>query len=129
MIVAPDYYDWDEADFQIALVEITYQAKFNQLTHGQILGTLINELGIKRSLLGDIFVETGYAQLMINRQLLGYVLTTISKIARASVSLKEIPLNQLIKSSNDAQLVDIMVSSLRLDRLVATVLKNLEHKP
>lgn len=129
MIVAPDYYDLDEADFQIALVEITYQAKFNQLTHGQILGTLINELGIKRSLLGDIFVETGYAQLMINRQLLGYVLTTISKIARASVSLKEIPLNQLIKSSNDAQLVDIMVSSLRLDRLVATVLKNLEHKP
>lgn len=89
MIVAPDYYDWDEADFQIALVEITYQAKFNQLTHGQILGTLINELGIKRSLLGDIFVETGYAQLMINRQLLGYVLTTISKIARASVSLKK----------------------------------------
>lgn len=129
MIVAPDYYDLDEADFQIALVEITYQAKFNQLTHGQILGTLINELGIKRSLLGDIFVEAGYAQLMINRQLLGYVLTTISKIARASVSLKEIPLNQLIKSSNDAQLVDIMVSSLRLDRLVATVLKNLEHKP
>ncbi|EFY03148.1 RNA-binding protein [Streptococcus dysgalactiae] len=123
VIVVPDYYDLDEADFQIALVEITYQAKFNQLTHGQILGTLINELGIKRNLLGDIFVETGYAQLMINRQLLDYVLTTISKIARASVSLKEIPLNQLIKSSNDAQLVDIMVSSLRLDRLVATVLK------
>lgn len=123
VIIAPEYYDLDKNDFQMALVEVTYQAKFNQLTHGQILGTLMNELGIRRSLLGDIFIETGYAQLMISQQLLSYVLGTITKIARASVTLKEIPFDRLIKPHDDVQTVDIMVSSLRLDRLLATVLK------
>ncbi|HHJ7670063.1 TPA: YlmH/Sll1252 family protein, partial [Streptococcus pyogenes] len=68
VIIAPGYYDLEQSDFQIALVEISYQAKFNQLTHSQILGTLINELGVKRNLFGDVFVEMGYAQLMIKRE-------------------------------------------------------------
>ncbi|HEL0120638.1 TPA: RNA-binding protein [Streptococcus equi subsp. zooepidemicus] len=124
VIVAPDYYCLDKADFDLALIEVTYNAKFNQLTHAQILGTLINELGIKRALLGDIFVEIGHAQVMINRQLLSYCLGTIAKIARAKVKLKEIDLDQLLNLTANQQVpTDIMVSSLRVDRLIATVLK------
>lgn len=123
VIIAPEYYEFNQDDFDIALVELRYNAKFNQITHSQILGTLINELGIKRSLLGDIFVQPGYAQIMINQSLLSYFINTINRIGRASVSLKEINLSELIKSSNNEQEFDIMVSSLRLDRLIASAHK------
>ncbi|MGT2934309.1 YlmH family RNA-binding protein [Streptococcus castoreus] len=123
VIIAPDYYELDKDDFQIALVGITYHAKFNQLTHGQVLGALINELGIRRDLIGDIFVEIGHAQFMVNRQLLSYFLGNISKIAKVSVKLEEISFDQLIMSSGEVKHMDIMVSSLRLDRLIASVLK------
>ncbi|MGT2933036.1 YlmH family RNA-binding protein [Streptococcus catagoni] len=123
VIIAPDYYELNEDDFDIALIEIKYNAKFNQISHGQILGTLINELGIKRSLLGDILIEDGYAQIFINRKHLSYFLGNITKIARTSVSLKEVSLDQMIKPVKDEETIDITVSSLRVDRLLASVLK------
>lgn len=123
LIIAPDYYQLEKDDFEIALIEINYNSKFNQLKHSQILGTLINELGIKRSLIGDILVEDGYAQLMICRHLLDYFLGNVTRIARTSVNLKEIDMSHLILKATEASSVDVMVSSLRIDRLMASVLK------
>ncbi|KGR72244.1 YlmH family RNA-binding protein [Streptococcus phocae subsp. salmonis] len=122
VIIAPEYYELDVADFDMSLIEISYNPKFNRLTHAQILGTLLNELGIKRSLLGDIFTQEGYAQIMISKALLGYFLGNISKIARASVKLKEVDFDQLIGPSHHEITVDILASSLRIDRLIATAL-------
>lgn len=123
LIIAPDYYQLDKADFEISLLEIVYNAKFNQLKHSQILGTLINELGIKRSLIGDILVEEGYAQLMVCQHLLSYFLGNITRIARTSVSLREIDFSKQIIPKFEPSMVDVLVSSLRLDSLMASVLK------
>ncbi|EHI68626.1 YlmH family RNA-binding protein [Streptococcus ictaluri] len=123
VIIAPEYYKLETEDFDMALVEISYNAKFNHLSHAQILGTLINELGIKRSLLGDIYLDLDYAQIMISRKLLPYLLGNISKIARASVTLKEVTFDQLVQGTAQEITLDLTVSSLRLDRLLATVLK------
>ncbi|RFE02572.1 S4 domain protein [Streptococcus parauberis] len=123
VIIAPAYYQFDQNDFELDLLEINYNAKFNQLRHSQILGTLINELGIKRESMGDILVEEGYGQLMISHHLLNYFLGNISKIGRASVTLKKIPINQLIKEANEMTSTDILVSSLRIDLIMASVIK------
>lgn len=123
MIIAPAYYQLDESDFDLALVEIVYNPKFNKIKHSQILGALIHELGIQRSLLGDILVEEGYAQVLTTKAMVTYLLNHINKIARASVNLKEIPISQLIKPTVDEILLDVTLSSLRLDRLIATVFK------
>lgn len=123
VILAPDYYQLDPLDYDISLVEISYHSKFNTLTHAQILGTLINELGIKRSMIGDILVHDGFAQLMVNRQFLHYFWGNIQKIARVSVNLKEIDLNSLLLVQKEESLIDITLSSLRIDRLIASVLK------
>ncbi|AGM98352.1 RNA-binding protein [Streptococcus iniae] len=128
LIIAPDYYQLDEADFEISLLEMRYHAKFNQLKHSQILGTLINELGIKRSLIGDILVEEGYAQLMVCQHLLSYFLGNITRIARTSVSLKEIDFSKQIIPKMQASMVDVTVSSLRIDRLMASILKLSRHQ-
>ena len=123
MFLAPDYYQLDPLDYDISLVEISYHSKFNTLTHAQILGSLINELGIKRSMIGDILVHDGFAQLMVNRQFLHYFLGNIQKIARVRVNLKEIDLNSLLLVQKEESLIDITLSSLRIDRLIASVLK------
>ncbi|MGT2887019.1 RNA-binding protein [Streptococcus didelphis] len=123
VIIAPDYYSLNQDDFDLALVEISYNSKFNRISHSQILGTLLNELGIKRSLLGDILVQEGYAQIMISCNLLSYFLGNITKIARASVQLREIPLSKIALSETQENTIDITLSSLRLDRVMASVLK------
>ena len=46
LIVAPDYYEFNPEDFELTLLEVNYNSKFNQLTHSQIMGTLLHKLGI-----------------------------------------------------------------------------------
>ena len=123
VIIAPEYYEFDKNDFELSLLEISYNSKFNQLTHRQIMGTLLNVLGIKREVIGDILISEGYAQLLVDRGMITYFLNNISKIGKAGVTLKEIELDNLIISKEKSQQIDILVSSLRLDKIIATVLK------
>ena len=109
ILVAPDYYELNLENFELALLEVNYNSKFNQLTHAQIMG--------------DILVEQGYAQLLVTKNMVDYFQANVTKIAKASVSLKEIPLDQLIKGEKESHQLDIMVSSMRLDKVLATVLK------
>ncbi|SDB45744.1 RNA-binding protein YlmH, contains S4-like domain [Streptococcus henryi] len=123
VIIAPEYYVFDFLDFNIALVEISYNAKFNQLTHSQIMGTLINQLGIKRTVFGDILVQSDRAQLLVDRSMLSYFTSHIAKIGRASVTLKEIDFSKLLVPESQSQSIEILVSSMRLDKVLAAVLK------
>lgn len=123
LIIAPDYYDCHFKDFEIVLFEVKYHSKFNQLTHSQIMGTLIHQLGIKRSVIGDIIIAPGRAQFLITKNMVDYVKANITKIANVTVSLEEMTLEQLIPISVSSQKSDILVSSLRLDKVLATVLK------
>ena len=87
------------------------------------MGTLLHKLGIKRTVIGDILVESGYAQLLVTQNMADYFRADVTKIAKASVSLKEIPLEQLIAGEKDSRQLDIIVSSMRMDKVLATVLK------
>ncbi|WP_340641719.1 RNA-binding protein [Streptococcus vicugnae] len=123
ILIAPDYYELDLKDFELALLEVNYNSKFNQLTHAQIMGTLLHKLGVKRTIIGDILVETGYAQLLVTKNMVDYFRANVTKIAKASVSLKEVSLDHLITGEKESHQLDIMVSSMRLDKVLATVLK------
>ena len=52
------------------------------------MGTLLHKLGIKRTVIGDILVESGYAQLLVTQNMADYFRADVTKIAKASVSLK-----------------------------------------
>lgn len=55
-IIAPNYYEPKESDFDLTLMEIDYPEKFVTLKHQHILGTLMS-LGIEREQVGDIIVN------------------------------------------------------------------------
>ena len=48
VILAPEYYELDDEDFEIKRLEISYARQFNKLTHPKVLGALINQLGLDR---------------------------------------------------------------------------------
>lgn len=123
LIIAPDYYELNWADFEIALLEINYNTKFNQLTHSQVMGSLLHKLGIQRDVFGDIILHDSRVQVLVEQAMVPYF-TTVDKIARVKVTMAEVPLEQFLgKTTNDFKEVDILVSSMRLDKLVAAVFK------
>lgn len=123
VLLAPDYYELDLADFELALVEIAYQGKFGQLTHSQILGSLLNGLGLKRQIIGDILVADGQAQVILTEPMADYIIANTSKMARTGVRLKRLALDQKIQSQDRTESRLVLVSSLRLDKLVAAACK------
>lgn len=53
-LIYPAYYIPEETDFGVVLFEIIYPSKFATLSHGKILGTLMN-VGVRRKPLEILF--------------------------------------------------------------------------
>ncbi|WP_240788813.1 YlmH/Sll1252 family protein [Streptococcus sp. X16XC17] len=124
VIIAPDYYELDKKDFEMALLEIDYPRKFHQLRHSQILGTLLNQLGIQRQFLDDILFQDENIFVLMDGKFAHLAETGLVKIARVPVKWKErewsnLKLNVAEKGKNR----EILLSSLRLDKIVATVFR------
>ena len=119
VIIAPLYYELQVSDFEIDLLEISYSNKFHHLTHSQIMGTVLNQLGIERKVFGDILVASGRVQIMVDRKFTQFFIDHISRIAKTSVKLKQVDFSQLIAVQADSKLRDVLVSSMRLDKVVA----------
>lgn len=119
VIIAPLYYELQVSDFEIDLLEISYANKFHHLTHSQIMGTVLNQLGIERKVFGDILVASGREQIMVDRKFTQFFIDHISRIAKTSVKLKQVNFSQLIAVQADSKLRDVLVSSMRLDKVLA----------
>lgn len=119
VIIAPLYYELQVSDFEIDLLEISYANKFHHLTHSQIMGTVLNQLGIERKVFGDILVASGRAQIMVDRKFTQFFIDHISRIAKTSVKLKQVDFSQLIAVQADSKLRDVLVSNMRLDKVLA----------
>ena len=88
VIIAPDYYELSDDDFEIKRLEVSYARQFNTLTHPKVLGTLINQLGLERQVFGDIIInDDGRIQFSIASHLANYAIMTIKKIGNVSVTL------------------------------------------
>ncbi|MTB64380.1 RNA-binding protein [Streptococcus sp. zg-86] len=123
-IIAPDYYRLDEQDFDMAFVELSYPRKYASLTHSQILGTLVNRLGIKRQHIGDILLEEEHTYVLLDRRFVPLLVSEVQKVARTPVEWTEVDRKSIsVKHSFDAETEQILVSSLRIDKLVSTVFR------
>jgi RNA-binding protein YlmH len=122
MILAPSYYRLDPIDFDLALIEIDFPSKFGQISHRQILGSLLGETGLERREIGDILVNAEKAQFYTSRSMVGHFVTEIRKIGAFAVKLEEVSLNRAIKVDDEAINSMILSSSLRVDKVIAASL-------
>lgn len=108
-----------EEDFPISCIEIKpLMEKFaDNLSHRDFLGALMN-LGVERATLGDIFLDgkTGYVFCL--KKVEDYIVENLTRIRHTTVSckvLEEVP--EAVEPKLES--VDLIVSSLRLDGIVA----------
>lgn len=123
VLLAPDYFAPSLENFEMALLEIEYSSKFQQLTHSKILGTVLNRLGIDRKLFGDILVTEQKAQIIVDQRFTTLFQDGIQKISKLPVSLVERSFSDIIKSKDGYQEREVLVSSLRLDSFLSSILK------
>ncbi|MGV3031016.1 RNA-binding protein [Streptococcus suis] len=108
------------AGYEISILEVDFNRKFHQLSHSQILGTLLNRLGIQRKFLGDIFINDQEILLFIDEKFSTILLMDVERIAKVPVKWKmrtaeSVSLEHHIQVDKKV----ILASSLRLDKLVA----------
>ena len=110
-----------EVDFPISCIHVEpLMPKFaDALTHRDFLGALMN-LGIDRSLLGDIKVGEKEAYLFCNENIAGFICENLCKVKHTSVSCTVTKQWENIQVEGPKERV-IMVASLRVDVLVSKV--------
>lgn len=120
--ISPDYFEPTMTDFELALIQIDYPTKFLTLSHGKILGTLINN-GLDRSVFGDIITDTQQVnwQFWVSQKMQPYLLQNIGHFGKVKVKLKPIEAQEMLKPLDAWQEEQLLVSSLRLDNLLAGV--------
>ena len=120
-VIAPSYYEPDESDFELTLIEIHYPEKFVTIQHQHVLGTLMS-LGIDRNQLGDIIVGERI-QFVLTKALESFIMLELQRIKGASVKLYTIPVTDMIQSNENWKNESATVSSLRLDVVIKEMIR------
>lgn len=106
--------------YPIALVQVDHKrnAFAKELTHRDYLGALMS-LGIKRETIGDILVNTEFAQIIVLSEFTEYLENDLTQIGRVTVEAKTVKLSQLVTPTLKTEEKIATVASLRLDAVVA----------
>ena len=80
----------------------------------------IMKLGIKREKVGDIFVFDDGADIIVSKEISKYLLESLSQLTRFSKArIEKIDIAEIRKPEIKKEIIDIRVSSLRLDNIIS----------
>ncbi|KRL04663.1 RNA-binding protein [Liquorilactobacillus oeni] len=116
----PAYYQPTLADYELSLFEVKYPIKFASLKHSQILGALMNS-GIKRNVLGDIITDGKRWQLIMDAHFGNFLQTQVESVGKIRVRFNLLEPASLVVHRDEWEEIQLTVSSLRVDVLVAAV--------
>ena len=105
-------------DFGLAAFQVTWDKRYAQLGHRDILGAFMG-MGCKREILGDIVLVGEGAQFVADKNFLNYIQANLTQIGSASVTLQPIELSQLQMKEEKVKLISATVAALRLDAVAA----------
>lgn len=116
----PEEFGYD-VEFPISCIHIKpLSAKFaDKLTHRDFLGALMN-LGIERSVLGDIKVGDKEAYLFCKDEMVPFICENLVQVKHTNVVCKEAEYRPL--PEEEPKVVTLQVSSLRADAVIAKVI-------
>lgn len=128
VLIYPNYFQPTEDDFQIAYFSINYPTKFVQLRHPDVLGALLS-LGLDRSKLGDIRIDGEQIQIAVAKEIEDYIFIHLTSIGKSKVRLERINEKHSLIQTQEQWIEKVYtVSSMRLDVILATVLKMSRQK-
>ena len=89
------------------------------LTHRDFLGSLM-ALGLTREKIGDILVESGGCQVLVDPSALDFLVQSWDSAGREKLAVSPLPLEELTVPETAVKEVRDTVSSLRLDNVLAS---------
>ncbi len=116
--LAPSYYEVGIEDFDIQLFEIDYPQNFSKLSHGHIMGSLLN-LGLERNKFGDILNQSDRWQFLADQRILDFIRLEFNRVGRQAVIAQPLELDQVIEGEVKSLEKELVLSSLRLDILIS----------
>lgn len=119
-IIAPYYEEVTHDDFQLTLVQASYNEKFISLLHRDVMGAFLS-LGITRSKLGDIFVTNGKLQFIVAEEIADYVTANLTSVKNATIKPSKEPFISLLEKEMNWVEENRTVSSLRLDVILKEI--------
>ena len=116
----PDWFvgESGEIEFPIVPLHITYR-QADVLSHRDFLGALMS-MQIKREMIGDIVPGNGSCMVFVHENVAPLIQSELTQIGRVGVSVQE-GIDGDLLSSPKYEPIEIVVSSLRLDGVVAAL--------
>lgn len=118
----PEYYEASEylySDESPVAALRAVISSYDTLTHRDFLGGILGQ-GIKREILGDIFVSDDHCDFLVLREMAPYLLQHLTNVGRARIQLSEIALSELEVPEQRVKVIRDTVASLRLDSIIAS---------
>lgn len=117
--IKPSYMTIDNEDLPITAIEMCYSEKFSNISHSDILGTLMAS-GIKREFIGDIYVYDDFSHIMVLKSIVDYLKMNINKVRRSPVSVNEISLSDVAYKESEYKTIKTTINSNRMDAIIAS---------
>jgi RNA-binding protein YlmH len=122
-IVAPDYHEAKETDFQIQVLHVySVDNKLETLQHSDYLGSVLG-LGLKRDKIGDMHVRQEGCHVLIAEEIASYLAMNLIQVHRVGVVTDIEPLSRLQTVEPKLEPLDLTVASLRLDGISSDVFR------
>ena len=116
-IIANDYYD---IDYNIVCLRASFNKKFNDLKHRDVLGAVHN-LGINYNRVGDIFIEEDTIFIFVDSKIADYVKANLGRIGRAVLDFEIVENIESITIEKQYDTFNIVSSSHRIDSIVSKI--------
>lgn len=121
-VYIPDYLEPEDylrgEEGPVAALRATW-SRFDRLSHRDFLGSLMGQ-GVKREVLGDLLPGEGSCDILVLRDMAGYLCRELRQVGRATVETVEIGLRELAVPERKVQRIADTVASLRLDSILAS---------
>jgi len=119
LVIRPSYMEIKENELPITALQINYSKKYSNISHGDILGTLMGS-GIKRAFVGDIYVYDDYAHVIVMDSVVDYLRMNINKIRHSSITIEKILLSKIKYKESNYKDIKSTINSNRLDAIIAS---------
>ena len=120
IIIDKNEEDPQDYEFEISLIKVKPKADFREISHRNVLGTLMS-FGIKRETIGDIVVNENEIYIFVVSDIVNLLLDQLKEINKIAVNCSVVDLMEFkTEVKEETQLIN--VASKRLDAVISKIL-------
>lgn len=121
------YYPYQDSEKNIIYTDIMPKVRlieiisYDKLEHRSIMGSLFG-LNIDNEMFGDIIIYNNHYYILVMDNILDLIINELQMIGNKKVSLKEVDLSILDNYKRNYEEIELIVSSLRIDTVIARLI-------